>query len=179
MSKKAVKKGSKKEKISDEDFVAQIEKLEESQDFHEYPDQMCINYIYSTGELSKFFIEIRDNEKLFGTRCTKCGYGYFPPRIYCGKCYAPCEWEEISGKGQIFTGTITHFGVSNFTSRPKTTIAFIKMDDMDQLIRHTILMGDEDCIMENLQQGTRVRVEFKPQEQREGKITDFYFVLDK
>jgi len=179
MPKKEMKKEAKKKKMTEQEFAAQIDKIEESQEFHEYPDQMCINYIYSTGELSKFFIEIRDNEKLFGTRCTKCGFGYFPPRIYCGRCYAPCEWEEISGKGEIVTGTITHFGVSNFTSRPKTTIAFIKVDGMDQLIRHTILMSDEDCIMENIKQGTRVRVEFKPQEQREGKITDFYFVLDK
>jgi uncharacterized OB-fold protein len=176
---KKMKKQPKKEKISDQEFVKQIEQLEESKDFHEYPDQMCINYIYSTGELSKFFKEIRDNERLFGTRCTKCGFGYFPPRIYCGKCYAPCEWEEISSKGQIVTGTITHFAVSTFTNRPKTTIAFIKMDDMDQLIRHTVIMNDEDCILENVKQGTRVKVKFKPKEEREGKITDFYFVLDK
>ncbi len=176
---KKMKKEPKKEKISDQEFVKQIERLEESKDFHEYPDDMSIHYIYSVGELSKFFIEIRDNERLFGTRCTKCGFGYFPPRIYCGKCYAPCNWVEIGRKGQIVTGTITHFGVSNFTNRPKTTIAFIKMDGMDQSIRHTVLMSDEDCKIENVKQGTRVKVEFKPKEKREGKITDFYFVLDK
>jgi uncharacterized OB-fold protein len=131
------------------------------------------------GELSKFFIEIRDNGKLFGTRCTKCGYGYFPPRIYCGKCYAPCEWEEISGKGQIYTATMAYFGVSCFSDKVPLSIAFIKMDEMNQLIRHTVILKPEDKKMENLKKGTRVRVEFKPKEQREGRITDFYFVLDK
>jgi uncharacterized OB-fold protein len=42
-----------------------------------------------------------------------------------------------------------------------------------------VILKPEDKKMENLKKGTRVRVEFKPKEQREGRITDFYFVLDK
>ncbi len=154
-------------------------KMSEKKDFLEYYDEMIIHYIYSVGELTKFFTEVRDNEKLFGTRCTKCGFGFFPPRANCHKCYAPCEWVELSGKGEVVTGTLAYFGVSNFTEIVPITIAFIKMDEMDMAIRHTIIMDPKDLKMENIKKGTRVKVQFKPKEKREGKVTDFYFVLDK
>lgn len=165
-------------KENETDFLARI-KDEDNKDFHERSEDMTIHYRYSVGELTKFFEEIRDNEKLFGTRCTKCGYGFFPPRLNCQKCYVPCEWVELSGKGEITAGTRAFFGVSQFTDLVPITIAFIKMDEMDMAIRHTVVMEKEDLTMENLKKGTRVKVEFRPKEKREGKITDFYFVLDK
>ena len=153
--------------------------MNEKEDFLEYYDEMVIHYQYSVAELSKFFLEVKNNEKLFGTRCTKCGFGFFPPRINCHKCYAPCEWVELSGKGEIVAGTLAHFGVSNFTEIVPITIVFVKMDEMDMAIRHTIVMDSKDLSMENLKKGTRVKVQFRPKGEREGKITDFYFVLDK
>ena len=53
------------------------------------------------------------------------------------------------------------------------------MDEMDMAIRHTVVMEKADLIIDNLKKGTRVKVQFNPKDQREGKITDFYFVLDK
>ena len=163
---------------NEKEYIEFILKENEKEIF-ERPDIMEIHYVYSVGELTKFFKEIRDNEKLFGTRCTKCGYGFFPPRLNCHKCYVPCEWVELSGKGEITAGTRAFFGVSQFTDLVPITIAFIKMDEMDMAIRHTVVMEKDDLTMENLKKGTRVKVEFRPKEKREGKITDFYFVLDK
>ncbi|MFX1453087.1 MAG: Zn-ribbon domain-containing OB-fold protein, partial [Promethearchaeota archaeon] len=114
--------------------------MNEEEDFLEYYDEMIIHYQYSVAEISKFFLEVKNNGKLFGTRCTKCGFGFFPPRINCHKCYAPCEWVELSGKGEIVAGTLAHFGVSNFTEIVPITIAFVKMDEMDMAIRHTVVM---------------------------------------
>ncbi len=164
-----------------EDEKAFIERVESenTNNFLERPDIMEIHYIYSVGELTKFFEEIRDNGKLFGTRCTKCGFGFFPPRLNCQKCYAPCDWVELSGKGEIVAGTLIHFAVSNFGDKVPLTIAFIKMNEMDMAIRHTIIMKSEDKKMDNLKRGSKVKVQFKPKDQREGKITDFYFTLDK
>ncbi|MHA1278017.1 MAG: Zn-ribbon domain-containing OB-fold protein [Candidatus Helarchaeota archaeon] len=164
--------------LKEEDYINQIDN-EDKADYLEYYDEMTIHYRYSVGELSKFFKEIRDNEKLFGTRCTKCGFGFFPPRLNCHKCYVPCEWVELCGKGEIIAGTLAHFGVSQFTSVVPITIAFIKMDEMDMAIRHTIVMDPKDLSIANLKKETRVKVVFKPKDQREGKITDFYFILDK
>jgi uncharacterized OB-fold protein len=159
-------------------FIEQIERSNKAK-FLEYRDEMHIHYIYSVGELTKFFLEIRDNGKLFGTRCSKCGFGFFPPRLNCQKCYVPCEWIELSGKGAIVAGTLAHFGVSNFGDKVPLAIAFIKMDEVDMAIRHSVILQKTDKKMQNLKNGTRVRVQFKPEGEREGKITDFYFVLDQ
>lgn len=163
----------------EKEYIEHIEKENEKEFLERGGEEMSIHYIYSVGELTKLFKEIRDNGKLFGTRCTKCGFGFFPPRLNCHKCYVPCEWVELSGKGEITAGTICRFGVSNFVASLPITIAFIKLDEMDMAIRHSIVMAPVDKKMENLRKGTRIKVEFKPKNEREGKITDFYFVLDK
>jgi len=163
---------------NEKDFIETIE-AEDKSEFLEYPDEMTIHYQYSVGELTKFFKEIRENGKLYGTRCTKCGFGFFPPRLNCHKCYAPCEWVELSGEGTIIAGTLAHFGVSNFTDKVPITIAFIQLNGMDMAIRHTVVMESEDLTIENLRKGTKVKVQFIPKAQRKGRITDFYFILNK
>ena len=40
---------------------------------HEIRDKIQINYKYSMGGQSKFFIELMKNKKILGTKCTKCG----------------------------------------------------------------------------------------------------------
>jgi len=144
-------------------------------DFFEYADEMTVHYIYSEGENSFFFQQLRDNAKLYAAKCTQCGFVYFPPRGHCFKCYAPCEWVEISGKGTVETATVCHFGRSQFTDKMPIVIAFIKLEGADMILRHSIVM--DDATLEKVKNGTPVKVAFK--EHREGKITDFYFVPDE
>lgn len=152
---------------------------EEEKDYLEYYDEMTIHYQYSVGELTKFFREVVNNGKLFATKCTKCGFVYFPPRVDCSKCFVPAEWIPVSGKGEITAATICTFGVSKFTDKLPIVIAFMKLDGTDMPIRHTIVIDDEEITMDKLKKGTRVKVQFIPKDKREGKVTDFYFVLDK
>ncbi|NVM03831.1 MAG: hypothetical protein HWN67_15985, partial [Candidatus Helarchaeota archaeon] len=49
----------------------------------------------------------------------------------------------------------------------------------DMAIRHTVILDKDEYTMETMKKGTRVKVEFRPDGEREGKVTDFYFVLDK
>ena len=52
---------------------------------------------------SKFLAEIRDNKKIFGVRCPKCGKVYVPIRKVCGDCFIPMEeLVELSGKGSVY-----------------------------------------------------------------------------
>ena len=45
----------------------------------EIPDKIEISYKYSYGQQSRFFREIRDNQKLYGAKCPQCGWVYCPP----------------------------------------------------------------------------------------------------
>ena len=46
-----------------------------SHDFqaHEIRDIIKINYKYSMGGHSKFFLELMNNKKILGAKCTNCG----------------------------------------------------------------------------------------------------------
>ena len=151
----------------------------ENEEFLEYYDELIMHYMYSVGELTKFFKDVKEHGKLNGAKCTKCGFVYFPPRADCHKCYAPTNWVPLSGKGEITAATICTFGVSRFTDKLPIVIAFMQLDGTDMAIRHTIVIDDEEITIDKLSKGTRGKVQFIPQEKREGKVTDFYFVLDR
>ena len=51
---------------------------------HEIRDRIKIDYKYTYGGQSKFFIELMNNKKLLGTKCIKCGKVWMPPRIKWG-----------------------------------------------------------------------------------------------
>lgn len=43
-----------------------------------------------------------NEEKLMGSKCTKCGALYVPPRPLCIKCHgSDMQWVEMKGKGRL------------------------------------------------------------------------------
>jgi len=46
--------------------------LKEQDGFAIIPDRWKIDYFASAGELSRFFLELKDNAKIMGTRCPSC-----------------------------------------------------------------------------------------------------------
>ena len=97
------------------------------QDFqdHQIRDRIAINYKYSLGGQSKFFIELMNNKKLLGTKCTKCGKTWMPPRINCSDCYVPAEWVEMKQTGTIEVSTIVWYTTSAFIKAIPYAIGYI------------------------------------------------------
>jgi uncharacterized OB-fold protein len=57
---------------------------------------------------AEFYARARDG-RLHLQRCTACGRFRHPPRYFCGNCGSPeFSWERSSGRGQLFSWTITH-----------------------------------------------------------------------
>jgi len=133
-------------------------------------------YLYSLGEVSRFFREIIDNKRLYATRCKTCGKVWMPPRGYCPDCYETTEWVPLSGEGTVVACTYCYFIGMNgdllrFIDIPYV-YALIKLDGADTFIPHGIRPNSQ--AMGEIQTGTRVRVVFR--EERKGTIADFYFV---
>jgi uncharacterized OB-fold protein len=145
------------------------EELEGSPDINaplEVPDIMKIRYKYSYGQQSRFFRELRDNAKIIGGKCTKCGYVYCPPRASCSECYEPTEWVEVSSEGTVITCTKVHFSTSQFLSSVPYNCAYIKLDGAD-----TWMFQNIDA--EEVKPGDRVKAVFR--ENRTGHMSDFVF----
>ncbi len=139
---------------------------------HQIKDIIKINYRYTMGGQSKFFIELMNNKKLLGTKCTKCGKTWMPPRINCSECYEPAEWIEMKQTGTIDISTIVWYTTSAFIKAIPYAIGFIRLDGADTSMLQGIF--SESLIPSKVKKGKKVRAVF--QKEREGKMTDFFFV---
>ncbi len=139
---------------------------------HEIRDIIKINYKYSMGGQSKFFLELMNNKKILGTKCTKCGKVWMPPRINCSDCYVPAEWVEVKHTGTIEVSTIVWFTTSAFIKNIPYGTAYVKLDGASTALLQGIF--SENLVPSKIKKGKRVKAVF--QKEREGKMTDFFFV---
>ncbi|TAL39705.1 MAG: Zn-ribbon domain-containing OB-fold protein [Spirochaetes bacterium] len=123
---------------------------------------------------SKFFKELRDNKKIMGIRCPKCGKVYVPPRGVCGPCFQEMsEFVEVGPGGYIGTYTILRFAfIDPETGHQKPVpygYGFIKFDGADTLFQHYIDIEDE----KKVKIGARVEPVFAAE--RKGTIKDIQY----
>jgi hypothetical protein len=139
---------------------------------HQIRDKIAINYRYTMGGQSKFFLELMRNKKILGTKCKKCGKVWLPPRINCSDCYEDTDWVEMEQTGVIKISTIVWFTTSEFIQNIPYAVAFIKLDGADTAIMQGLF--SENLVPSKLKKDQRVRAVFK--KEREGLMTDFFFV---
>ena len=120
---------------------------------------------------SRFFLRLRDDKKIYGTKCPSCGRIYVPPRELCGPCFAKMEeWVEVGPEG-VITGftVIRHPYINPSTGRlvkvPCTDV-YVRLDGADTDLMHWLDETDESKIAV----GMRVKAVFR--EQRKGTIHD-------
>ena len=140
--------------------------------------EMFQPYDWSVGKFgSKFLTELKDNKRIFGIKCPKCGRVYVPPRKVCGRCFLGMdEFVQIADEGEIAACSVIEFGFVD----PETGIqrpvpygtAFIRLDGADTTLPHFLDSADR----EKVKVGARVKAVFE--EERKGSILDIkYFKL--
>jgi uncharacterized OB-fold protein len=139
---------------------------------HEIRDIIKINYKYSMGGQSKFFLELMNNKKILGSKCTKCGKVWMPPRINCSDCYVHAEWVEVKHTGTIEVSTIVWYTTSAFIKNIPYGTAYVRLDGASTALLQGIF--SESLVPSKIKKGKRARAVF--QKEREGKMTDFFFV---
>lgn len=167
------KKWNIKREHLERDFGGDLDGKMSVNDPLEIPYHMGITYKYSYAGLSRFFREVRDNQKLFATKCKSCGFTSMPPRPFCSHCYGDIEWVETPGTGTISTFTFQHFSSSEFIRKVPFLVALIKLDGTDGFLLNNVEMDD----VKKARVGMRVKAAFR--ELRLGMITDIYFVPDE
>ena len=146
-------------------------------------------YEWSLGKYgSKFFQEIREQQRFVGIRCPQCGLVRVPPRRVCGSCFR--EMDELVYLPP--TGTIIAFTIVNYPfidpatgiERPVPyTYGYIQLDGADNIFSHIIRVppaaGASDADSESgaagIKVGKRVRASFKHPDDMEGNIQDVQF----
>jgi uncharacterized OB-fold protein len=129
--------------------------------------QIAVPYTWWVGETgSRFLVSLRDDQKILGAKCSKCGTVYVPPRKNCGRCFVDInEWVNIADEGVIAAYTIVHYTNPVQPALAPFAYALIKLDGADVSFLHIIKQN-----LDKVKQGLRVKAKFKAE--RTGSILD-------
>ncbi len=132
-----------------------------------------VKNVYTAGLAGqRFFEEIKENGKIFGSKCEQCELTYVPARIYCEKCFKSLEeedWVDVGIEGTIYSFTLLYRSKSGEPKEEPSVLAAIKI--ADGLLVHRL----SECSTEDLAIGRAVKATFKPKEQRKGSIEDISY----
>ncbi|MBW1677272.1 MAG: Zn-ribbon domain-containing OB-fold protein [Deltaproteobacteria bacterium] len=133
--------------------------------------QINVPYDWWAGETaSRFFIDIRDDQKILGTRCEKCHKVFVPPRKTCPRCF--CEqtsWVELPPEGELVTYTIAWRQLPALPKKAPVIFGLIKLDGADTALLHYLDEIDPDRI----KIGMRLTASFA--NNRKGNILDIKY----
>jgi uncharacterized OB-fold protein len=133
-----------------------------------YKSKINVPYHWWAGETaSKFFIALRDEKKILGTKCPACGKTFIPPRKHCPLCFnVQTEWVELPKEGEVVSFTVVRSLRAALGKKVPAVFALVKLDGADTAIMHYL----ENVKIEKVRIGMRVRAVFA--EERKGRMQD-------
>jgi hypothetical protein len=137
-----------------------------------YPSRIRLPYTWHVGKVgSRFYEEIKDRCKICGTKCSKCGWVFVPPRETCPRCYRDlAEWVEVSDTGSLLTYTVVTYAVPGIQPlEPPFAIGIIKLDGATSGFVH--LLGEVNP--NDISIGMKVKAVFR--EVRRGDYLDIKY----
>jgi len=147
-------------------------------------DAMFTFYRRSMGELSQFFLALRDEKKVLGCKCTKCGIVRVPPFMTrCPDCnFAPTELVEVEQVGVMnSTPPITYFATSMFQHMAPFGRGRVILRGADTALSIIVYTTTGILVPGLVTKGTEVKIVFR--DNRIGEIIDIFCVptseLDK
>lgn len=185
LSKKAVEILARKHQIPLDQLLkimdSEVHSPPQTADLLFVPFRIGTTLYRSMNHASRFFREIRDNGMFYAARCPQCGHTLFPPqRPVCLRCIKKgilSEYEYVK-LGQEIQGMCSSWsqlvrGTSKQGELFKTYPSYVKVDGCTNSHWQFVypVEGKEIRI------GARVRSILRPQEERTGEISDYWFIL--
>jgi len=122
---------------------------------------------------SRFFRELRDNQKIYGVRCPQCRRVLLPPRPFCERCFAAiAEWVEVGSQGTLEAFTICYVPFLGLP-QPPVAMIMVKLDGADTSLQHIlggVDLSDPAKAKELVRIGMRVEAVWR--DERRGEIGD-------
>lgn len=128
-------------------------------------------FSYSAGKTaSRFFVELRDHQRIMGKRCPFCQRVIVPAQLFCKECFVETdEWVEVGPEGTLVTFTVVYRKENHHPKEAPLAYGIIKLDGADTSIVHFI----SETEVTKLEQGMRLRAIFS--EERKGHILDIEY----
>lgn len=134
-------------------------------------------YERSMGELSPFFLALRDDKRVLGCKCTKCGITRVPPFVtHCPDCdFAPTEPVEVGQLGTMLsTPPITYFANALFMDKAPFGRGRVMLEGADTALSAMLYTTTGILAPGIIKKGTEVKVIFR--DKRIGEISDIFCV---
>lgn len=132
------------------------------------PANVNLPFSYSAGRTaSRFFIELRDHQRIMGKRCPQCHRVIVPAQLFCKACFVETdEWVEVGPQGILVTFTVVYRKDLHHPRETPLAYGIVKLDGADTSMVH--LLGEVD--LKKLVFGMRVEAVFR--KEREGGLMD-------
>jgi len=140
-------------------------------------DAMHTFYHRTKGEFSPFFLAIRDEKRLLGCKCSKCGLVRVPPFLtHCPDCnFAPTELIEVEQVGIMnTTPPITYFATSMFQDMAPYGRGRVIFKGADTAMSVNLYTTTGILVPGIIKKGTEVKLVFR--DERIGEMTDVFCV---
>lgn len=170
----------KKLKVIPDEYVPEVASRViaiENKDYLLQNDAMFTFYERSLGEFSPFFMAIRDEKKILGCKCLKCGIVRVPPMVtHCPDCdFAPTELVEVEQVGKMnTTPPITYFATSMFLDKAPFGRGRVILNGTDTALSVMLYTTTGILVPGIIKKGTEVKVIFR--DERVGEIMDIFCV---
>ncbi len=170
----------KKEKVIPDYYIPEVDSFIETIEGKDYlikNDSMYTFYRRTKGEFSPFFLGLRDDKKLLGCKCEKCGIVRVPPFLtHCPDCnFAPTELVEVEQTGVMnSTPPITYFATSMFQPMAPFGRGRVIFKGADTAMSVMLYTTTGILVPGIIKKGTEVKLVFR--DERIGEMTDVFCV---
>jgi uncharacterized OB-fold protein len=170
----------KKQKVIPSEYIPEVGSHVETIDGKDYlitNDAMYTFYKRTKGEFSPFFLALRDEKKLLGCKCKKCGLVRVPPFLtHCPDCnFAPTELVEVEQVGVMnSTPPITYFATSLFQHMAPFGRGRVIFKGADTAMSVLLYTTTGILVPGVIKKGTEVKLIFK--DERIGAVTDVFCI---
>ena len=133
--------------------------------------EMPITSRYTAGVAGERFLRaIKDEGKILGSPCERCGITYVPARHFCERCMDELdETVDVGTVGEVHTFTLLFENLDGTQREEPEVVAFISLGDGGLV--HKL----DEINLDDLDIGMSVEAVFKPETEREGSILDIAY----
>ena len=149
----------------------------DGQRYLESNESMFTFYRRSKGEFSKYFLALKEDKKIYGAKCPKCGLVRVPPfELYCPDCdFAELQMIEVAQEGEMnSTPPITYFGHSLTEHDVPFGRGRVMLDGADTAVPMHVCTTKGVLTPRVFKKGTRVKIIFR--KDRVGNPRDIFAV---
>ncbi|PIP40357.1 MAG: hypothetical protein COX19_05885 [Desulfobacterales bacterium CG23_combo_of_CG06-09_8_20_14_all_51_8] len=139
--------------------------------------KLALPYQYFAGRTgSRFIISLRDEKKIRGLKCDKCGKIFVPPRASCETCIVDISenWVDVKNTGVVTGFTIIRYKEPHQLMEPPYILGLIKLDGADTPLAHIV----KGVALSKMETGLKVKAVFAKKTTGSIMDIDHFQVLD-